>query len=110
MTNLQPIPRIHPYTIFLAILSFGHALFVFPESFIPKKNRPTTLFHSLIDLYRDLKKRNPSLLQHSFATHLLETEASTRLIKTLLGHGSSKTTEIYTQVSTQEIGEKNSFG
>ncbi|MEJ6626233.1 MAG: hypothetical protein QNL42_09015, partial [Flavobacteriaceae bacterium] len=28
-----------------------------------------------------------------------------RHIQTLLGHGSSKTTEIYTQVSTQEIGK-----
>ena len=74
----------------------------------PLKYSSTSIQKTLkkcVRIARINRKITPHTLRHSYATHLYEYGISLRSIQVLLGHNSSKTTELYTHVSNVHISK-----
>lgn len=54
------------------------------------------------------KPVSPRTLRHSFATHAMESGTPLRVIQTVLGHRSMRTTEIYTHVTPEGLAQLRS--
>lgn len=52
---------------------------------------------------KNLEKKSPHVLRHTFATQILDEGAPLQAVKELLGHASLQATEVYTHVSTERM-------
>lgn len=108
--RLVPIPEELIEELRIYYIKYRPSKYLFEGQFSTKENPEPYSSKSIQNVLKNCcklakirRKITPHTLRHSYATHLYEHGVNLRSIQVLLGHGSSKTTEIYTHVSNMHI-------
>lgn len=77
--------------------------------FLTEKGKPLSVrslynvVHGYLLSVGQLEKRSPHVLRHTFATHLAESGADLQAIRSLLGHTSLASTQVYTHTQISQL-------
>ncbi len=106
MKTGRPLPKVYSEQeiskILSTVLNPKHRLILIPGQMMASRTIELIYDHAC-QKAGVIKKGGIHCLRHSFATHLFEQGTDLGFIQELLGHSSSKTTEIYTHVSKSAI-------
>ena len=81
----------------------GGALFLSDKGQRISDSQVYQIVKKYLSMVTSLKKRSPHVLRHTFATAMLNNGAGLETIKSLLGHASVSTTEIYTHTTFEQL-------
>ena len=98
------IPEIARYRELRSALGLSNpCFFVTRKDTCMSRSTVYRIVKSCLHLYTNLSKCSPHVLRHTFATHLLDRGADLNAVKTLLGHSSLASTQVYTHNTIEKL-------